>query len=183
MYLEPIAEGIAKGKRDDISEGDVVDTVFTHDQNGNGRNYEWLFPFYGRFLWADFCEPAGSSNWQPYQRSWWARHACLIRHSPAYLVQDHVNYYVDPETRKIELKFWFERVNGEVYSMAPTVHFYLLEREYFLRNRLCQGKGAFVMMINRYRPPPYAIDVYRRKKREMKEETKGREKEKNESGY
>jgi len=132
-----IEQGIAKGKRPDISTACVYDTVWSHDQLG--LNYQWLWPTRGLVLWIDFREPAGTGKWRTYDRYWWARHAALVSHEPDKLVEEHVKWYVHPATKKIDLRFWFERPTGEVYSMAPTREFYELERDFFANNHLCTG--------------------------------------------
>jgi len=155
-YLEPIAEAIARGKRPDITTGDVIDVTFSHDPTGD--NYVWLWPYYGRLLWMDFQEPAGTGQWQPYDKYYFGRHGALVSHHPDRLVKEHVEYYVNPKTRKIALKFWFEKPSGEVYAMEPTQHFYELERDWFIKNELCQGHGAKVNMVSEFPPRPYVID-------------------------
>lgn len=135
QYSYLIEQAISKGKKDDISIPCIYDVAFTHDQAG--LSYPWLIPVYGKLLWADFEEPAGSGNWKTYSRYYWTRHAALVSHDPENLVEEHVKWYVDPATKKINLKFWFETMDGNVYSMAPTRHFYELERDYFKRNHLC----------------------------------------------
>ncbi|CAH6418646.1 Hypothetical protein POVN_LOCUS365 [uncultured virus] len=114
----------------------VEDTVTTHDQALG--NYIWLQPTYGKLLWVDFEEPIGSGKWRTYDRFWWARHACVVSHEPDKLYEEHVRFFVDPKTKKINLLFWFERHDGSVYSMAPTEHFYRLEQDYFKANKLCE---------------------------------------------
>jgi hypothetical protein len=130
-----VQEGIQKGKRPDISLECVMDAVKSHDQVGG--NYEWLNPFYGKVLLVEFREPTKTGPWRMYNRYWWTRHACAISHDPLKLVKEHVKAFVNSKTRKIDLRFWFETKQGQVYSMAPTTHFYELERDYFQKNRLC----------------------------------------------
>ena len=57
-------------------------------------------------------------------------------------MEDHVKFFVDPKTKQIDLRFWFETMAGEVYRMAPTRHFYQLEADYFRRQHLCTGTRA-----------------------------------------
>src|SRR5579884_169175 len=128
---------IKKGKREDISTACVYDTVATHDYSG--RDYEWLWPKYGKVLWIDFNEPAGSNSWKTYDRYYFGRHACLISHDPSQLVQEHVDFYVNPRTKQIDLKFWFQHPDGSVHALAPTQDFYVLEKEYFEKWGLCQS--------------------------------------------
>ena len=137
QYSFLIEQAIAKGKKKDISDACIYDTVYVHDQTG--LDYPWLTAEYGKLLWADFEEPAGSGNWKTYNRFYWSRHAALVSHDPEHLVEEHVKWYVDPATKKINLKFWFELPSGIVYSMAPTRHFYELERDYFKRHHLCSS--------------------------------------------
>ena len=139
QQLAAVGEAIDAGKRDDISVGCVFDTVLSHDQAFG--NYEWLTPFYGKLLWVEFEEPAGSGRWRHYDRYYWARHGCVISHHPEDLVQEHVRFFVDPRTKQINLRFWFERPSGEVYQTATDRHFYELERDYFARNSLCGAQG------------------------------------------
>ena len=143
-YLEPIAEAIEAGKEKGISTVDVIDVVMSHDPTGD--NYVWLWPHYGRLLWMDFKEPADTGDWQPYDKYYFGRHGAIVSHHPDKLVEEHVKIYVDPKTREIALKFWFEKPDGTVYSMEPTRHFYELERDWFLENGLCQGHGAKVSL-------------------------------------
>src|SRR5438045_4125887 len=105
-YNYLIEQAIDKGKNPNISDECIYETVYTHDQVG--LDYEWLWPVYGRLLWVDFEEPAGSGHWRTYDRYWWTRHAALVSHDPDNLVEEHVKWYVDPETKKINLRFWFE---------------------------------------------------------------------------
>ena len=135
-----IQQAIIKGKNESITEKCIYETVLTHDQISG--NYEWLHPYYGKVLWIDFEEPIDSGHWRTYDRYWWARHAALVSHDPKDLVEEHVKFYVDPTTKIINLKFWFETIAGEVYSMAPTTHFYELERDYFDRWGLCQDANS-----------------------------------------
>ena len=153
MYLHDIGEGLAKGKRPDISVGCVVDTVFSHDQTGD--NYVWLEPEFGRLQWVEFEEPAGSGQWVTYDRYYWTRHGCIVSHDPERLLEDHVRTYVDPRTKTINLRFWFELPSGRVYSAAPTRRFYELERDYFSRHGLCQSPEA----IQRYLGTHVAVPV------------------------
>lgn len=132
-----IQQAIDKGKKDSISEKCIYETVHSHDQLGG--NYEWLQPHYGKVLWIDFEEPADSGHWRTYDRYWWGRHAALISHDSTNLVEEHVKIYIDPKTKKINLRFWFITPTGKVYSTAPTVHFYELEKEYFDHWKLCQN--------------------------------------------
>lgn len=139
-YLAPVQEAIQRGKREDIPVGCVYDTVLSHDQAFD--NYVWLQPVYGKVLWIEFEEPAGSGSWRHYDRYYWARHGCVVSHKGDDLYDEHVAFYVDPRTKKINLRFWFEEPSGRVYSMAPTEHFYRLEADYFKRNRLCGGGSS-----------------------------------------
>ncbi|MHB1952966.1 MAG: hypothetical protein ACYCOU_04385 [Sulfobacillus sp.] len=137
-YDELILEGIAKGKRPDISRRCVFETVRSHDQVGG--NYEWLAPYYGKLLWVDFQEPVGTGKWRTYDRYWWSRHAAVCSHDPEVLVEEHVRLYVDPSTRRIALRFFFERPDGKVVMASPTRRFYELERDYFVRFKLCKNE-------------------------------------------
>lgn len=135
---QAIEQAIKRNKKRGIDlpdEGCIYDVVWTHDQIG--YNYVWLHPHYGKVLWIDFEEPIGSGNWRTYNRYWWTQHASLVSHDPETLVKDHVKWYVNPKTKTINLRFWFELPNGEVYSMAPTKHFYELERDYFNTHKIC----------------------------------------------
>jgi len=137
VYLHDIQAAIERGKKEDIGTACVYDTVFSHDQTGD--NYVWLQPKYGKLLWVEFEEPAGSGVWRHYDRYYWARHGCVVSHDPDRLVEEHVRYYVDPETKRINLRFWFEDPAGRVHPVAPTREFYQLEADYFRQHQLCQG--------------------------------------------
>lgn len=132
-----VSQGIEKGD----NEGEttpvscILDVVTSHDQSFG--NYVWLHPYYGTLLWIDFEEPIGSGNWRTYDRYYWSRHAGAIDHNPDKLYEEHVKAFVDPETKFINLLFWFQKPDGSVYSMPPNEHFYQLEAEYFSRWQLC----------------------------------------------
>lgn len=131
-----IAAGVAPG----ISRACIVSTVHTHDQLG--LDYPWLEPKFGKLLWVDFEEPAGSGVWKTYNRFFWGRHAALVPHDPDRLVEAHMDMYVRPATRRIRLRFFFERpADGLVYWMHPTKEFYELEAAYFRRHGLCEPHG------------------------------------------
>lgn len=136
MTSDPIKEAEAKGC--DASHSCVLQVVKTHAQDQ--LSYIWLKPKYGKVIRVQFEEPAGSGKWQDYTTYWWTRHSCVISHDPKKLYEEHVKYFIDPKTKSINLKFWFERSDGSVYSMAPIEEFYKLEQEYFLNNGLCTGE-------------------------------------------
>jgi hypothetical protein len=142
--MKEIAAAIAVDERPRIPTEEVIDVVFSHDTSGD--NYVWLWPTYGKVLWIDFQEPAGQGEWRPYNKFFFGRHGALVSHQPEDLVEEHVRVYIDPETRKIALKFWFQRPDGSVYSKEPTRHFYELERDWFAKNNMCQGLGARVSL-------------------------------------
>lgn len=139
QYTYLIEQGIKAGKEKNISDACVYDVVFSHNQRDG--NYEWLQPEYGKLLWVDFYEEK-YGKWITYDVYWWTRHGSVVNHSPDKLVEDHVKWYVDPETKKIELRFWFQLPNGIVYATPPTRHFYELERDYFIRHHLCNKDPA-----------------------------------------
>lgn len=161
-YLEPIAEAIARGKRPEFSTGEIVDTAMSH--NTTGDNYVWLWPYFGRVLWVDFREPAGKGEWQTYNLYFWSRHASLVSHRPETLVQDHVRFYIDSKEKQIDLKFFFQKPNGEVNAIPPTPFFYELEREWFERNGLGQGKGAHVYLEAEHEPKPFVEEQWEKQK-------------------
>lgn len=166
-YLEDVAEAIARGKRKDISTGDVIDTVLSHDQIHD--SYVWLWPKFGKLLWVDFKEPAETGEWRSYSTYYWGRHACIVSHNPSkdQLVEEHVKTYVDPDTRSIELKFFFQKPDGEFYTMAPTREFYELEARFFSLNKLGQNLGAPVLILSRKPPRPFVKDEEEAKKTEV----------------
>lgn len=136
-----VAQGIEKGdlEGETTPVSCILDVVTTHDQSIG--NYVWLHPYYGILLWVDFEEPIGSGNWRTYDRYFWSRHAGAIDHNPSTLYKDHVERFVNPKTKTINLLFWFQRPDGSVYSTPPNEHFYQLEAEYFKRWELCDPSG------------------------------------------
>ena len=133
--LHLVSEASTAEEGVDFPDNYIIDVVMTHDQSLG--NYTWLHPYYGKLLWIDFEEPAGSGNWRTYDRYWFGRHGSVIDHTPENLYEDHINEFVNPKTKSINLLFWFQRPNGEVYSTPPNEHFYKLEAEYFKRWKLC----------------------------------------------
>ena len=133
-----IVSAFKAGHPSTISLEDVRDVVHTHE--ANGLNYVWLAPKYGRVLWIDYDEPAGSNNWKTYSTYWFGRHGALVSHDPKTLVKDHVKWYVGPKKR-IDLRFYFASPrNGDVYVTSPTREFYELEAEFFHRHGFCEKK-------------------------------------------
>lgn len=144
IYLQSIAEGISAGKRQDISTGDIIDTVLSHDVTGD--NYIWLWSRFGRVIWIAFREPTQVGKWVDYNKYWFTRHACIVSHDPDKLIDDHMDLYVNPDTRKIDLKFWFQGPNGVLYTMEPTREFYELEAAWFKRNNMGKNLGALTVL-------------------------------------
>ena len=136
--VDEVPRGTSSSKECHAIRPCVEDVVNSHDQAFG--DYLWLWPKYGRLLWVDFEEPAESGIWRTYDRYYWVRHACVVDHTPDQLYEEHVREYVNPETKKINLLFWFERPDGSVYSIAPTEDFYRLEAEYFQHQQLCTPK-------------------------------------------
>lgn len=137
QYTYLIEQGIAAGKKPDISDACIYDAVFSHDTRWNGA-YPWLEKSRGKILWLDFYE-AKYGRWISYNTYWFSRHAALVSHEPEKLVEEHVHWYVGENGKppKIQLRFWFQKPNGIVYSMAPTREFYELERDWFLEHHFC----------------------------------------------
>ncbi len=90
--------------------------------------YKWLEKDYGVLRNVMFEEPPGSGKWRPYDDHIWDIHCDVVDHNPKNLVQAHYDAFIGPN-RFANLKFTF--TNGRV--MAPTVRFYELERDYFLK--------------------------------------------------
>lgn len=166
IYLEAIAEGIARGKRADISSGQIVDVVMSHDATGD--NYIWLWSRFGRVIWVAFREPANTGEWRDYDKYWFARHGCVVSHNPNKLVNEHVYYYVDPDTRKIDLKFWFQKPNGILYTAEPTREFYELEATWFRRNNMGKNIGALVLLIPEKKPRPFITSAQQNEEKDSR---------------
>ncbi len=148
--LDP--KGDAEGQEDIVDPANALDVVTSHDQSFS--NYLWLHPYYGIVLWIDFEEPAGSEKWLTYDRYYWCRHSDVVNHHPDVLYEEHVREFINPETKSINLLFWFQRPDGSVYSMAPTEHFYELEAEYFKRWKLCDPDAPLPKHKEKSGPEP-----------------------------
>jgi len=139
-----IRAGLTAPKKSSVSESCIRDVVESHDQRG--WNYAWLTPYFGLLQWVDHREPAEritkqkrgpAAEWKTYGKWHWERHGAVIDHNPKTLVKEHVRYYVDADTRLIDLRFYFQLPNGFVYVTFPTRDFYRLERDWFARHGLC----------------------------------------------
>lgn len=135
--LTTIETAFEDGHGKKTSLADVVDVVQSHGQSGD--NYPWLAPYFGKLLWVDFKEGKGAP-WKTYDVWWWARHGSVVDHRPKNLVKSHVDFFVNPATRAIVLRFYFQSPSGDVYWTHPTRTFYKLEAAYFARHGLCQDK-------------------------------------------
>lgn len=133
QFLDTIDDAFSRGSI--VPRGFVYDTVLSHDQTIG--NYVWLQPKFGKLLWVEFEEPAGSGNWRHYDTFYWGRHGAVVDHNPEVLIEEHMREFVYPETRSISLRFWFQLPGGKVTPLAPTREFYELEAEYFRKQDLC----------------------------------------------
>lgn len=140
--------GLQAPKEPSVRTGCIRDVVESHDQRG--WNYAWLTPYFGLLQWVDHREPAEhitksknkpAADWKTYGKWHWERHGAVIDHNPKHLVKEHMRYYVDPTTRQIDLRYYFQLPNGLVYVTFPVLEFYELEAQWFRRHGLC-GEGT-----------------------------------------
>jgi hypothetical protein len=141
-----VRAAVARNNPNNISPRCILDTVDSHDQTRG--NYCWLSPYFGSLQWVDYREPSERESkatkkkmgfWKTYSRYWWARHAIVVNHDPKTLVKEHVEEYVNPKTKRIDLRFYFEAPSGLMYVTFPIRKFYELERDYFVRHKLCKS--------------------------------------------
>jgi len=106
-----------------------------------GKNYEWLAKKFGRVIHIKFEEPIQSNeqvfqneklqgNWTSYTNEIWKIHCKVINHKEK-LIESHYNAFINPTTRFARLCFTFQKEDGTIYEMEPTLEFYELEDEYF----------------------------------------------------
>lgn len=90
-----------------------------------GDNYVWLQALgHGPVINIWFQEPLDGPI-RLYDRHWWEVHCKAIKHGKD-LVEDHINAFINPETRSIRLFFLFK--DGTLTE--PTPIFYQLENDY-----------------------------------------------------
>lgn len=139
-----IEAGLRAPHEPSVKSSCIRDVVDSHDTRG--WNYAWLSSKLGKVLWADHREPAEritqkqgkpSAEWRTYSSWAWERHGAVVNHDPKHLVKEHVDYYVDPEKRKIDLRFYMQLPSGFVYVTFPIRRFYELERDWFIKHGLC----------------------------------------------
>lgn len=109
---------------------------FAHKESG--LNYPWLWKEFGVPKNIEYEEPPNSGNWKSYTDEIWDIHCSknVINHDPRVLVQEHVNAFINPETRFAKLRFTLEK-NGNTWVQEPIVRFYELERDFFTK---CQNQ-------------------------------------------
>ena len=117
----------------------IRDVVESHDTRG--WNYAWLMPLLGRVLWIDHRDALQSSKGGRRRSGKHMDHgrgramvpSSIIIHSAS---TSHI-YYVDPDSRLIDLRFYMQLPNGMVYVTFPIERFYELERDWFVKHGLC----------------------------------------------
>jgi hypothetical protein len=141
-----IEAGMIAPRNSGVSKACIQETVDAHDQKG--WNYAWLTPKFGRLMWIDHSEPSlritkkqgkPPSEWKTYNSWHYARHGSVVDHHPKELEKDHVRWFVDPDTKLIDLRFYLQLPSGLIYMTYPIREFYRLEAEFFKHHGLCSG--------------------------------------------
>jgi hypothetical protein len=114
----------------------VGECLTTHSVRG--LNYPWLNDIHGGLMKIQYMEPPISGQWVDYTDDVWSTHCSLISHNPDTLVDEHINAFVNPDTRFARLQFIFN--DGTVIQledMDTANDFYTREADYFRENNIC----------------------------------------------